>query len=124
MKYLGVDFGLRKIGLAISEGELASPMNVIYIKNQKEAVKKIEEIVKKNNIDKIVIGLPDSGVRSVILKIAANLRTKIPVETVDETLSSKHAKTQMIELGINKKKRTEEDAFSAALILQEYLDNL
>lgn len=124
MKYLGVDFGLRKIGLAVSEGELASPLGVIHIKNKTEAVKRIEEVVKKNNINKIVIGLPDSGVRSDILKIAAHLRKNIPTEIVDETLSSLHAKTQMIELGINKKKRIEEDAFSAALILQEYLDNL
>lgn len=46
------------------------------------------------------------------------------MESSDETLSSHEAKLKMIELGLKKEKRIEEDAYSAALILQGYLDNL
>lgn len=123
MKYLGIDFGLKKIGLAISEGELASPHSVLHVKTRNEAVEKIENLVKKEGIDQIVVGLPDSGVRSAVLKVVAKLRLAIPVETADETLSSKHATEKMLELRIKKEKRMEEDAYSAAIILQDYLDS-
>lgn len=124
MKYLGIDFGLKKIGLAISEGTLASPYKVLHVKNQADALIKTEDILKQENISQVVIGLPESGVRTAVLKFIAKLKLKIPVETADETLSSKQATLEMIELGINKKKRMEEDAYSAAAILQGYLDNL
>lgn len=124
MKYLGVDFGLRKIGLAVSEGELAAPFKVLHIKNQANAILEIEKIIQQEGIDKIIVGLPESGIRSNILKFVAKLKHIVPVEAADETLSSHGAKLKMIELGIKKEKRIEEDAYSAALILQEYLDNL
>lgn len=122
MKYLGIDFGLRKIGLAISDGELASPLGIIHVKDKKDAVKKIKDIIKEENIDQLVVGLPESGIRSAVLKFITQLKLKIPVETVEETLSSQQAKGRMINLGIKRKKRREEDAYSAAEILQNYLD--
>lgn len=121
MKYLGVDFGLKKIGLAISEGELSSPLAVIHIKNLNEGIKKIEEVVNKQKIDRIVIGVPDSGVRTTIFKAVKKLKEKFDVVVADETLSSNIAQSTMINLGIGKKKRAEEDAYAAAEILQEYL---
>lgn len=123
MKYLGIDFGLKKIGLAISEGTLASPYKVLHVKNQTDALVKTEDILKQENISQVVIGLPESGVRTAVLKFIAKLKLKIPVETADETLSSKQATFEMIELGMKKKKRMEEDAYSAASILQGYLDS-
>ena len=123
MRYLGVDFGLKKIGLALSEGEIASPLGVIHVSNKADAISQIEGVVEKEKIDEVIIGLPESGVRSVILKLVTELRLKIPVVTVDETLSSQRAKSKMIELGIKKGKRIEEDAYSAAQILQNYLDS-
>lgn len=121
MKYLGIDFGLKKIGLAISDGDLASPLGIIYVKGSKDALNKIKDIIKKENIDQVVVGLPESGVRSAILKFVTKL--DISVETVDETLSSQDAKSRMIELGVKRKKRMEEDAYSAAEILQQFLDD-
>lgn len=122
MKYLGVDFGLKKIGFAVSEGELAAPLEVVQVKNTQVGLKKILEIVKKEQVDEIVIGLPDSGVRSTILKVADKIKKVLPVHLVEETLTTKLAKGEMIELGLGKKKRAEEDAYSAAIILQNYLD--
>ena len=114
MKYLGVDFGLRRVGLAISEGELASPWKTVEVdKLSGEAA----------NFDKVVIGVPEGKTGKVVLKVVKSLR-RIGVDVIeaDETLSSQKAITQMIELGIPKEKRKVNDAHSAAIILQNYLD--
>ncbi|MCL5784118.1 MAG: Holliday junction resolvase RuvX [Patescibacteria group bacterium] len=125
MKYLGVDFGLRKIGLAISEGELASPWQVLEVKGFSDAVEKISRIIEDNNFDKIVVGLPEGKMGQNVTGFVSALRKKgFEVETSDETLSSKKALTVMIEQGVRRKgRRREEDAYSAAGILQEYLDS-
>lgn len=123
MRYLGVDFGLRKIGLATSEGEIAAPLTVLHVKNRADALKKIREIVDKEKIDEVIIGVADSAVSAKMVKLAT-ATLGIPVHKVDETLTTYHAKRQMIKEGLGKKKRMEEDAYSAALILQDYLDNL
>ena len=122
MKYLGVDFGNKKIGLAISEGELASPLLTLHVNNLNEGVLKVEEVIKKEGIEKIVVGLPDSGVRNSVLKFVKKLSKKYSVYVADETLSSKIALDTMVNLGIGKKRRKVEDSYSAALILQNYLD--
>ena len=124
MRYLGIDFGLRKIGLATSEGEIAAPLTVLHVKNKTDALKKIREVIDKKSIDEVVIGLPESGIRSKVLRFADKLKLTTSVKIVEETLTSYNAKRQMIEQGLSRRKRTEEDAYSAALILQEYLDNL
>ncbi|MDO8618446.1 MAG: Holliday junction resolvase RuvX [Candidatus Daviesbacteria bacterium] len=124
MKYLGIDYGLKKIGLAISEGELATPLKVLHVKSKADALSQIKEVVSKENIDQIIIGAPDSGIRSKILNLSKELNLNIPVTVVDETLSSVTAKNRMIESGMSKKKRMEEDAYSAVEILQNYLDSI
>lgn len=123
MKYLGVDFGLRKIGLAISEGEIAIPLKVIHVKSKQEGASRLLEIIERENIDTVVMGVPESGVRSAILKVASIIKQKVSVYLIEETLTTQNAKQEMLSLGIKRKKRElKEDAYSAALILQEYLD--
>ena len=125
MKYLGIDFGTRKIGLAISEGELVSPWQIIDVKNFSDAVEKISKIAESGEFQKIVVGLPEGEMgQNVRGFVKALNKIGIEVETVDETLSSKKALQVMIEQGIGVKKRRNEDAFSAAEILQNYLDNI
>lgn len=124
MKYLGVDFGLRKIGLAISEGEIAIPLKVIHVKSKQEGVSRLLEIIEKENIDTVVMGVPESGVRSAILKVASIIKQKVSVYLIEETLTTQNAKQEMLSLGMKRKKRKlKEDAYSASLILQEYLDS-
>lgn len=124
MKYLGVDFGLKKIGLAVSEGELASPWQIIEVKNFSDSVEKISKIIVEGNFQKIVVGLPEGKMgKNVIGFINALKKKGFEVETYDETLSSRKALEVMIEKGIPRKKRHYEDAYSAAEILQNYLDN-
>lgn len=121
---MGVDYGLKKIGLAISEGSLASPFRILQVSGLKDALNQLKKVIKDENITKVIVGLPDSEVKDMILKAVNSLQKEFDVVTVDETLSSSSARGQMINLNIPKRKRGLEDAFAAAEILQNYLDNL
>lgn len=128
MKYLGIDYGKSKFGTAFSEGELASPGEVIKISGLTDGIQKIEKIISDNNVEIVVIGIPESGeARNVTEKFIHELKhdmlENIQVIEVEETLSTQIAKGSMLVLGISKKNRQKEDAYAAAEILQEYLDN-
>jgi len=128
---LGIDFGRARIGLAISDELrlLAHPLQTIP--SDKTSVKKITEIVRDRNIDKVVVGVPRhmSGElgesANEALEFAAKLRTQIPcaVETWDERLTTVAAERALREAG----KRTRNtrhlvDQVAAQMILQAYLD--
>ena len=102
MRILGVDFGLRKTGFAIADGSLSEPYIVFRYRDLGVLKKKVKDIVQK--------------------EMEKNL--DIPIVFQDETLSTKRAQLKSIEAGVRRKKRKEmEDAYAAALILQDYLDN-
>lgn len=130
MKYLGVDYGLKKVGLALSEGQIASPLKVVEVSGLNDAVSKITQLIKKENIDRVVVGVPESGearkvVKSFLLKIKNDLEeSAVSIIEADETLSSQTAADLMIDLGVGKKARKKEDAYSATIILQNFLDSL
>lgn len=123
MKYLGVDFGLRRIGLAISEGNLASPWQVLEVKSFSDALEKTSKIIREGNFERIVVGLPEGKMGENVIGFVKALRKRgFEVETSGETLSSKKALEVMIEQGAPQRKRRFEDAYSAAEILQNYLE--
>lgn len=122
MKYLGVDFGLRRVGLAVSEGELASPYKVLSGKGFKDLLKKV--IKETEGFDKVIVGMPEGKMAKIVSGFINALRKNgLDVLEADETLSSKRALNQAIETGISKKKRKFNDKLAAAIILQNYLDN-
>ena len=127
MKYLGIDYGKRKIGTAFSEGEIASAGEVLSINGLQEAVTKILAIIAKNEVEIVVIGKPESGESlNFEQNFTQQLQKKAPsleIIEVSETLSTKHAQDLMLQFNIGQKKRRQDDAQAAALILQEYLDN-
>ncbi|MBI2019837.1 pre-16S rRNA-processing nuclease YqgF [Candidatus Daviesbacteria bacterium] len=123
MKYLGIDFGLRRIGLATSEGNIAFPYKIVEGKNFSEIVEKIKK--EAEGFDKVVVGMPQGKMGQNVLGFIKALRKSgLDVVEADETLSSQKAVSQMIELNVPKEKRRMNDAYSAAVILQGYLDNL
>lgn len=125
MKYLGIDFGLKKIGLAMSAGELASPWQIIDVRNFTDAVEKISRIIVDGDYNKVVVGLPEGKTgKNVAGFVNALGKRGFKVDIADETLSSQKALETMIETGIRRRKRHHEDAYSAAEILQNYLDSL
>lgn len=122
MKYLGIDFGLRRVGLATSEGQIASPGKVIEGSNFKDLLNKL--IKEAQDFDKLVVGRPEGKMGKVVKKLVKSLRSLgLEVTETDETLSSQQATSQMITLNIPKKKRRINDAYSATIILQNYLDS-
>ena len=112
MKTLGIDYGRKKIGLAVSEGTLAEPWRVV---GQNE----LKEILKNEKFDKIVVGISAGKMGEEQREFAKSLGA----ETFDETLTTKEAQALSLEAGISRKKRHGmEDAFAATLILQSFLD--
>ncbi len=125
MRYLGIDFGLKRVGLAFSESTLASPYKTLEVKNFKDAVDKVRQEVAKENFEKVVVGLPEGKMGQTVLGfIKALKKAGLSVEEADETLSSQKAIKQMIGANIQKNKRKLNGAYSAAIILQDYLDSL
>lgn len=112
---MGVDYGLKKIGLAISEGELADPYQIIPVNSLAEAVDKVLQVVNKESIDQLIVGMPESGAaRKITKSFIKEMNNHLKVVVADETLSTQTA------LGINSR---DEDALAAAIILQNYLDD-
>jgi len=123
-RVLGIDYGLRKIGLALTDGELAEPLMVIGNKKEK-VLHNLQVICQKEAIEKIVIGLPESGLVKEIQKFGSNLAkiTGLAVFYQDENLTTQDAIARMIAAGKSRKARKkDEDAVAAALILQSWLD--
>src|SRR3990167_5095358 len=85
MEYLGVDFGLKRVGLATSEGELASAWKIIEVKNFREALEKISQIIEQKGFEKVIIGLPEGKMgKNVAGFIKALTKRGFDVNTVDE----------------------------------------
>jgi len=125
MRILGIDYGQRKIGLALATSKIAEPLGVIKYLNWKSFVIRLIKILTEEKIEKIVIGISEakSGreTRTFGEKLAKEI--SLPVEYFDETLSTQEAQKLSREAGIGCKKRTTlEDAYAAAVILQNCLD--
>ena len=124
---LGIDLGQKTTGLAISEGQLASPYLTIKHKSSKEMLSQIVGICDKLKIQKVVIGFVEGKIKKFFEKFAEDLENKRPKLKVilwDETLTSRQARETMINMGIaRKKRRKKEHLMSAAIILQSYLDS-
>lgn len=124
MRYLGVDFGLKRVGLAISEGELASPLKTIGVNGLEDSVASMIQIIEAERIDQSVVGMPEGETGKLVKKFIRKLKARgVDIVEADETLSSQNALKSMIQMGVSRKKRRANDAQAAALILQNYLDN-
>ena len=133
-RVLGLDYGERRIGLAISDplGIIAMPLTTIDRNKTAHLISQISEIVSEKKITSIVVGLPltlkghyskqTEIVLAFINKLKSNLQ--IPIVSIDERLSTVAAKKslqiQNVKTG-HEKGRVDETA--AAIFLQEYLDS-
>jgi putative Holliday junction resolvase len=138
MRIVGIDFGERRIGLAMSDasGTLASPIRVIDRRGASAdavtlVMKAIAEIARGEPIDRIVIGLPrrldgtDNDQTPHVRAFAAALgvRSGLPIELQDERLSSREAEARLA-VGERdwRKRKARLDAAAAAIVLQDWLD--
>ena len=135
MRYLGLDLGSKTLGIAISDTTLtiANSVKTIYFKDEDydSLIKPLEEIIKENNITKIVLGYPLNmngtiGPRAEItLEFKQKLEDNFKIEVIlqDERLTSVISNQVLINADISRKKRKKKvDKIAASLILQGYLD--
>lgn len=138
-KYLGIDFGLKRIGMAISDTEKKFSFYRDYILNDKNANKKITDIVINENVSKIIIGYPlnfksekteiTNSVENFSRELKSHLHKKntdAEIIFTDERFTSSLAQENLIQSGLSKKKRREKgivDSLSAKILLQDYLDS-
>lgn len=123
---LGIDFGLKKVGLAAAEGPIAEPLEVVRYSDKQKLFEKIEQIIKKRSVSKIVIGISEGEMATLARSFGSKIqtKTKLPVVFFDETLSTQDAIRASIQAGVGPKKRKSlEDAFAASVILQNYIDS-
>lgn len=134
MRYIGLDFGLRKIGVALgdSDSKMAMPVEVIRLNKTKgqegvEGIKEVVNLIKEEGVSEVVVGVPlESGDHSseqllITKKFIENLRlaSGLTVHEVDERFTSAESKRLQSEYGA----QAEEDALAAMLILQSFFDN-
>ncbi|MCH4190945.1 MAG: Holliday junction resolvase RuvX [Butyrivibrio sp.] len=136
MRIMGLDYGARTVGVAISDELLMTAQAKEIIRRKEEnklrrTLARIEELIQEYDIREIVLGLPlhmDSsvGVRAEIsmeFKDKIERRTGIPVTLQDERLTTVEADEIMDELGIRGKERKDYvDMIAAKVILEDYLN--
>lgn len=139
MRILGLDYGSKTVGVAISDPLLVTAQGVEIIRRESEnklrkTYARIEEIIASyGDVTTIVLGYPknmndtigDRALKSEEFKAALERRTGIPVVMWDERLTTVAANNAMIESGIRRENRHKYvDEIAAMLILQGYLDYL
>jgi putative holliday junction resolvase len=133
MRTLAIDYGTRRIGLALSDesARLASPLQVIQVSSPTDAMRQVAEIAKKQSAQRLVIGLPlnmDDTIgpaAKTVLKWGHELAGQcgLPLLFVDERLSSFAADELLRGRDLTRKaKKQRQDALAAADFLQAFLD--
>lgn len=133
MKIMAVDYGDVRTGIAFSDVRetLASPYTVIKETYQPKLIERLCEIIKKENAERIVVGLPRNmdgsyGFRAEACREFGNAlqaKSEIPVEFQDERLTTVMAHNILSANNVKGKKRKDTvDAVSAVMILQSYID--
>lgn len=135
MKYLAIDFGLKRVGLALSDpgGKLAFPHKTIYKTSRDKLFAAIFEVVAEQNVEALIVGLPEGpvaadGEEALIVRQVRNFaqglkrRGTLPVYLVDEYYTSQDAAQRLREAGLRGGRLKEVlDQHAAARILEAFL---
>lgn len=130
MRYLGLDLGTKTLGLAISNGMIASSYKTIRYEDIDKLLIELQKEIEDNSIDCLVLGLPKNMNNTIGPRALETIEFKekleklnYKVELQDERLSTVSAHNYMIEADMSRKKRKAKvDALAATIILQTYLD--
>lgn len=132
MKCLGMDLGTKTLGLALSDktGLISYPYKLIRFNDINKLVEEVIDIINKEKIEVVVLGLPKNmnnslgfaSERSLDFKKLLESKISIKIELIDERLSTVEAENLMISADASRKRRKEKkDELSAAIILDTYL---
>ena len=135
-RVLAVDYGERRIGLAISDpsATIAQPLPTLVRRaGKRPPIANITELISANEVVEVVVGLPlplsgeenewTQAVRDFAEKLAT--RSGIPVHLFDERMTSVQAERAVRELGLKKSEREQKeriDSAAAIILLQQYLN--
>ncbi len=135
MRVLGIDYGEKRIGLAISDplGIIAQGLKVVSAENffQNKGIEEFKELIKEFKISKIVVGFPlnmdgstgkkGNEVQSFVEQLKKHI--SLPFVLWDERLTTVAAENILINTDLSRKRRKKViDKVAAAIILQGYLD--
>lgn len=137
MRIMGLDFGSKTVGVAVSDplGITAQGVEIIRRKEEnklRQTYARIEELILEYQVEEIVLGLPKNmnateGERAQLtreFRDGLERRTGLPVTLWDERLTTVAADKAMMEAGIRREHRKDYvDMIAASLILQGYLDS-
>ncbi|WP_299107050.1 Holliday junction resolvase RuvX [uncultured Winogradskyella sp.] len=134
-RILAIDYGTKRTGLAVTD-EMQIIASGLTTVGTKELLQFLKDYVSKENVEKIVVGLPkqmdntasesEVYIKKFLVQLAKAI-PEIPVDRVDERFTSKMAFQTMIDSGLKKKQRKNKalvDEISATLILQSYLTSV
>jgi putative Holliday junction resolvase len=135
MRWLGIDFGERRIGVAISdpEGRLAVPLTTLERTSDRAAVGELAALARREEVGALAVGEPRNldGSRGEAAERARGFAAKLaratglPLELVDEALTSVEAAERLAAAGIDARRRAGKlDAVAAQIVLQEALDRV
>lgn len=138
MRILGLDYGSRTVGVAVSDplGLTAQSVETIWRRQEnklRQTLARIEELVSEYQAETIVLGYPknmnntigERALKSLEFKEMLERRTGLPVVMWDERLTTIEANRTLMESGVRRENRKEHlDQLAAIFILQGYLDSL
>jgi putative Holliday junction resolvase len=133
-RILAIDYGERRIGLAVSDplGITAQGLPTIDTKKTKDYLTYLCNLITEKEVVKVVVGMPRNMDGSIgfkgeeVKKFIQRLsqRTKVEIVSSDERLTTVSSLRSMRELGIKQREKEAVDRISATLILQNYLESL
>jgi putative holliday junction resolvase len=134
-RILGIDFGLKRVGMALSDPLRIFAYPYQTLSNDKNLWNEIKKIIDEKNVEKIILGYPlrENGLKSQVTeeieKFQKDLKSRFRIEVIlwDERYTSVMAQEKILESVTKKSKRMDKgllDMNSAAIILQEYLNSL
>lgn len=134
-RILGIDFGSRRIGISISDPLQTIAQSLATIPHDRYAISRIKEIVVREQVDLIVVGMPlnlkgERGQKArEVESFIGHLQSHTNREIVrwDERFTTSLARNSMVMMGTKRKERREDkgrvDAMAAAIMLQGFLDS-
>ncbi|MBK8549972.1 MAG: Holliday junction resolvase RuvX [Ignavibacteria bacterium] len=137
-KYLAVDYGEKRVGIAVSDESKKYSFSREHLINDKKFLEKLLAVIIEENVSKIIIGYPLNfksektiqtlkieEFKNTLEKFLSGKSVKAEIIFFDERFTSSLAQNSVLNSGLNKKKRQEKgrvDSISAQIILQDYID--
>jgi putative Holliday junction resolvase len=137
-KYLGIDYGEKRVGIAITDGNKKYSFSRDFMENNVSFFANLLKLIKEENIVKLIIGYPlnmnsEKTIQTLKIETFKNsfeeflIKNSVNIEIIyfDERFTSKIAESGILNSGMKKKKRQQKglsDSISAQIILQDYID--